>query len=131
MLALAVIILLRGDIMKIKSLLYILLIQCTIFLTILLSPSTDDITGKDFRISFANAKVMGRTAIIEIWFDSELYFNDVEKMIFKNNTTKLFREETRNANSVVYTDDYAKYKVVYVNNKSYCIHISKKVEADK
>ena len=34
-------------------------------------------------------------------------------------------------NSVVYTDDYAKYKVVYVNNKSYCIHISKKVEADK
>lgn len=157
MLALAVFILLRGDIMKIKSLLYILLIQCTIFLTALLSPSTDDITGKDFkiscmdkllprifqlelpngksirnfRISFTNAKVMGRTAIIEIWFDSELYFNDVEKMIFKNNTTKLFREETRNANSVVYTDDYAKYKVIYMNNKSYCIHISKKVEADK
>ena len=157
MLALAVIILLRGDIMKIKSLLYILLIQCTIFLTILLSPSTDDITGKDFkiscmdkllprifklevpngksvrnfRISFTNAKVMGRTAVIEIWFDSELYFNDVEKMIFKNNTNKLFREETRNANSVVYTDDYAKYKVIYVNNKSYCIHISKKVEVDK
>lgn len=29
------------------------------------------------------------------------------------------------------TDDYAKYKVIYMNNKSYCIHISKKVEADK
>ena len=86
---------------------------------------------RNFRISFANAKVMGRTAIIEIWFDSDSYFNDVEKMIFKNNTNKLFREETRNANSVVYTDDYAKYKVIYVNNKSYCIHISKKVEADK
>lgn len=150
MLKLAVIILLHGDIMKTKSLLYILLIQCAIFLTVLLSPSTDNITEKDFKIScmdrllprtfqlnlpakkaiknfsisFTNAKSAGRTAIVEIWFDSELPFNDVEQTIFASNTDKKFQKKARKLHSTVYTDGYAEYEMLYVNNESYRIHIS-------
>lgn len=143
-------ILLHGDIMKIKDFLLVLLIQCAIFLVVLFSPHINDIAEKDFKIScmdklvprvfqlklppkksiqnysisFANAKGMGRTAVIEIWFDSELPFSTIEKIVFQNNATKKFFVLEKTATKVIYTDGYAKYKMIYINNNSYCIHIS-------
>ena len=143
-------ILLHGDIMKIKDFLLVLLIQCCIFLVVLFSPSTNAITEANYQIScmdkllprvfqlgmppkksiqnysisFTNAKGMGRTAVIEIWFDSELPFSTIEKIVFQNNAAKKFFVLEKTVTKVIYTDDYAKYKMIYINNKSYCIHIS-------
>ena len=136
--------------MKIKDFLLVLLIQCAIFLVVLFSPSINAITEtnyqiscmdkllpkvlqlelppknfiKNYSISFTNAKGMGRTAVIEIWFDSELPFSKIEQIVFKNSATKKIYMREKTATTVVYVDDYAKYKMIYINNKSYCIHIS-------
>ena len=136
--------------MNMKSFLCILLIQFTLFVTILFSPDAASITAKDyhiscmdkllprifqlnlpaekaiknFSISFTNAKSAGRTAIIEIWFDSELPFIDVEQTIFASDADKKFQKKARKLHSAVYTDCYAEYEILYVNNESYRIHIS-------